>query len=606
MSPCTTRFVTRGRKIAIASVLVIMLCSYGVALDNPVPPSPPRPAENQLAEYNARTIKTVVELQQFRETATIPIRNSRGREGKVTLINLNPTINTWFLLRIQRDDREPAATYHLENPCPGSQQLSLDPDFPDGIVIVSETGSYRCPLWGPASDSELVRAVKSAKPYEPLGEGRLFLRNKTRGHKTVLERATDLLRLYVWKGEKVTAFVRQRFFHDAYLNASEIISSQTLFDESRSRLLNAPAEPLIGSGYENKFLLPRELGIALEGESEGKVLIGRWYRAENIPGVFVSVVEPRLVAEQVMKTSTAKNVPLDDTEAGAIVYMVAFDLGLVDMGFEIGTDHPKVNWSDRVPVQRRDPSLPGPDGIATMAPLEMTGLVNPVFRDRIMATFAGGFKRYHGAFHWSELAYVNNGSHYGFIEHGVVLSKLQPGLATILVYKDGTVDLKTWTTEDNAGLSRIRYARQTGIAIVENDGMSENQTAGSSIRHLPQGNRPGSSKRYFRSVRSALGLQEYNGRRFLIYGYFSDTRPPAMSRVFKAYHCKYALRLDMNALEHTYLALYGPGGGLQSIPQHLIKGMGALEENKAGQVSTRFVGYPDNRDFFYVLRKDKP
>ena len=47
-----------------------------------------------------------------------------------------------------------------------------------------------------------------------------------------------------------------------------------------------------------------------------------------------------------------------------------------------------------------------------------------------VAAFVGGFKRSHGAFRYGPLALVNHGSHYGFMQQGVVFSKLQPGLAT--------------------------------------------------------------------------------------------------------------------------------------------------------------------------------
>ena len=42
--------------------------------------------------------KTVVELQQFRETSSIPIKSDQGAVGMATLVNLNPTINAWYLL----------------------------------------------------------------------------------------------------------------------------------------------------------------------------------------------------------------------------------------------------------------------------------------------------------------------------------------------------------------------------------------------------------------------------------------------------------------------------------------------------------------------------
>ena len=37
---------------------------------------------------------------------------------------------------------------------------------------------------------------------------------------------------------------------------------------------------------------------------------------------------------------------------------------------------------------------------------------------------------------------------------------------------------------------------------------------------------------------------------------------------------------------------------------HLISGMSVLDKGEPGAVVPRFLGAPDNRDFFYVMRKD--
>jgi hypothetical protein len=75
--------------------------------------------------------------------------------------------------------------------------------------------------------------------------------------------------------------------------------------------------------------------------------------------------------------------------------------------------------------------------------------------------------------------------------------------------------------------------------------------------------------------------------------------------VFQAYACRYAMLVDMNALEHTYLAVYRRSGSHVEV-DHLIEGMAQVEQSSGGQVIPRFVGYPDNRDFFYVTRKAGP
>ena len=77
-----------------------------------------------------------------------------------------------------------------------------------------------------------------------------------------------------------------------------------------------------------------------------------------------------------------------------------------------------------------------------------------------------------------------------------------------------------------------------------------------------------------------------------------------MARVFLAYRCKYAMLLDINALEHTYLAVYRTQDAQFQV-QHLIKGMDVLDRNSRGQTAPRFIGYADNRDYFYLLRKAK-
>jgi hypothetical protein len=54
-------------------------------------------------------------------------------------------------------------------------------------------------------------------------------------------------------------------------------------------------------------------------------------------------------------------------------------------------------------------------------------MVSPTLVKRTVATFTGGFKREHGAFKYGDFASRNRGSHYGFLEEGVVFSRPQPG-----------------------------------------------------------------------------------------------------------------------------------------------------------------------------------
>jgi hypothetical protein len=90
--------------------------------------------------------------------------------------------------------------------------------------------------------------------------------------------------------------------------------------------------------------------------------------------------------------------------------------------------------------------------------------------------------------------------------------------------------------------------------------------------------------------------------RFLVYGYFSTATPSAMARVFQAYGCRYAMHLDMNALEHTYLALYAHRNG-RIVVEHLIDGMAEVDRKGGDELAPRFLSFPDDRDFFYLTEK---
>jgi len=232
-------------------------------------------------------------------------------------------------------------------------------------------------------------------------------------------------------------------------------------------------------------------------------------------------------------------------------------------------------------------------------------MIPPADAPRTVATFIGGFKRVHGAFRYGVLAGRNHGSHYGFIEDGVIFSKLQPGLATVIVTADGSVDMRTWSQADDAGLAHIRYARQNGVPLIEYDARRGVGVPGALVSLWGPGNWSGSADEVLRTLRAGLCLQEAASRRFIIYGYFSSATPSAMARVFQAYGCRYAMLLDINALEHTYLAVYGHRGG-QVLVEHLVEGMKELDRGVGGRLAPRFLGFPDDRDFFYLTQHEAP
>jgi hypothetical protein len=238
-------------------------------------------------------------------------------------------------------------------------------------------------------------------------------------------------------------------------------------------------------------------------------------------------------------------------------------------------------------------------------------MVPPQERPRLAAVFVGGFKRDHGAFRWGPLSTVNNGSHYGFIENGVVLSRLVPGLSTLITRTDGTLDLRVWTEADNAGLDTVMSARQNGMPIVETDAAG-NTVPGATVRSWGIGNWSGAlvitrdpngqnqRSADLRTLRSGLCMQTNAGRTWMIYGYFTAATPSAMARVYQAYGCTHAMMLDMNAPELTYAALYSAteNGGVRVEQLN-----NAMVDTEPGRSRWRFLSANDNRDFFTVLRR---
>jgi len=582
---------------AAANVVVFAMgAGNGAAQKQKVPP------RNQVEEYNAEVPKTILELQQFRQTTSIQVKSQAGREGVATLVNLNPAINVWYLLEVAWKNGARELTYHLENPKPQVQRLLLDETYPSGLVIVEGKRSYRCDLFGSAPVSALDQASNSHLIFAPLCARRVALRNPATGHRTSLEAVTDFLRDEVWGGEKVVVLVRH-LMADTHRESGKVRAETVADQQSAGRPSGLPLPAQIDSKYAGRLLVSGDLGIAVDGVEKDGMIPGEWYAASGNPGIYVSLIRPNLVSPLILQSYKTLVNNLDWVESSALCHLVAFDLEQFELAYALGTEHPKVGWSDHILPQMKDPNLPGPDGIVSIAPLISTGLISPDDGRRTVAAFTGGYKRTHGAFKYGAFALKNHGTHYGFMENGVVFSKLQPGLATIFVLRDGSMQMKTWQEADNKLLPKIKHARQNGVPLVEFDEVSQSSVPGRLVARWGPGNWSGSENEKLRTIRAGAAVQENHGKRFLIYAVFSDATPSAMARVFQAYQCRYAMLLDMNALEHTYLAIYRRSGS-QFFLDHLVKGMSKVDKSASGQVIPRFLGYPDNRDFFYLMRRN--
>jgi hypothetical protein len=277
----------------------------------------------------------------------------------------------------------------------------------------------------------------------------LYLRNVVSGSRSNLERMTDFLRDHVWQGEEIVRVMRETLYRDEYAVTSEFKDA-----DPSGCVADGPCPAAISSKYVETAISPIGFGIALVDPEQKEMVPGGWYRAAGLEGVFASAVQPRTIDADILNAPGDVN-RLDGIEGKAIAYLVGFDLDRYGLGFALGTDHPRLDWSPRPRAPARISGLPGPDGIGNAKPLVRSGMVSPEYADRTVAAFTAGFKRQHGAFKFGDYATIDTGKHYGFIEKGVIYSKLKTGLSTLFVLNDGRVEMKAWAEEDNALLSQI-------------------------------------------------------------------------------------------------------------------------------------------------------
>ncbi len=204
--------------------------------------------------YEAEQPKTVVELQQFRTTNSIRVDLPDGTQAGVTLINLNPQINRWYLLRISPNGSTTQEDYHLENPFPDHQQVVIDEKSPDGLILTEDNAAHHCPLWKSFPSGALDAARRSQQVYAPLCDGKLYLRNPAKGHRTAIEAVTDFLRDKLPGGEAIVGFVRDTFFKDAYREQARTMSGSA--PKAETPPPDSPSAAMIDPGYTDRLMEP--------------------------------------------------------------------------------------------------------------------------------------------------------------------------------------------------------------------------------------------------------------------------------------------------------------------------------------------------------------
>ena len=186
-------------------------------------------------------------------------------------------------------------------------------------------------------------------------------------------------------------------------------------------------------------------------------------------------------------------------------------------------------------------------------------------RWRLLATFNGGFIYRDG----------DNGSSIG----GLTYEPLKRGLATIVAYRNGSVDVKTWNGGPAAG-PRIAFARQSLPLIIDNgrlnpalnDSSQWGYTLGNAVRVW----------------RTGAGIDRHGN---LIYAAADYQTVTTLAEILRRAGAVRAMQLDINP-EWPTLITYAHRDALN--PVKVVPNY--------QQPATRYL-VPDDRDFFAVYRR---
>jgi len=540
--------------------------------------------------------KALFALQPYKEETTATYKENLFISA--SLINLNSNINTWYILSLI-DKNNKRTTYNILT-VSDDLKLRLDTHAPE-LLIGHSDNIYRCSI-----ENEISRKLKSRKrnkfSYLPACNNLLFVVIKQDGFRSMIEKGAEILR---WlggdMGEGVINGVKNTLFKDKYLIEEQTEELAEIPTEMHNN--NILPRAAIEDRYRNTTIPTHRSGLKTE-TSERKLLAGQWYPLKNFPEVYTSVIRPGMVSRDIRNSHRDRVNRLDGVERNGIVFLMSFSLGKYTLGWGHGTDHPGVGWSPRARNIRRDNPY-GPDGFNRMDPLKTLGHVPPYYWSKTIGTFSGGYQNRHGAFRYGELSRKNKAHHYGFMENGVMLVSPTEGLATVIIYKDGRVELKRWAAQDSEKLPRIKHIRQNGVPLLHRNEDGQG-IPGKWVRHWGAGNWSGTVDKKLRAPRGAACIIETPKDNHMVYSYFSGATPSAMARVFQAYGCNFAIHLDMNSPGQSYASLFAAqGNGIPSIDIELL--MTDMHAYMGGKkTSPRYFIKPDYKDFFYIMKRDNP
>jgi hypothetical protein len=198
-----------------------------------------------------------------------------------------------------------------------------------------------------------------------------------------------------------------------------------------------------------------------------------------------------------------------------------------------------------------------------------SGEVPPAMRGRLVATFNGGFPL--------------ETSNAGLIYRGKVVETMVNGIATVVAYRDGRVDIVRWEQGPRAPRN-VWFAKQNLPPIIDegrlNPNLSDGPEWGETVNNAT------------RVWRSGLGIDSHGN---LLYAAANYQTVESLAKVLKRAGAVRALELDINEDWTSFISYRHPGA---AEPSNLLPEMLRPPE--------RYLT-PDERDFFAIyLRPGQP
>ena len=241
----------------------------------------------------------------------------------------------------------------------------------------------------------------------------------------------------------------------------------------------------------------------------------------------------------------------DPTRPYAQAALVRIDLSRTQLGVVPGTVEPAA--AKGVPPFPRSGDIPASD------------------QAKLLAAFNGGFKAVHGG--------------YGMMVDGITILPPKDGIATLAIYRDGSVRLGAWGRDITSTVDMVAFRQNCPLLVdagqinpTVNDGSRKEW--GYTVKNLDT------------TWRSGLGISR-DGR-FLIYVVGNSLTVESLGRALQEAGAYYAMQLDINGF-YTRFVTYAPSDAANS--KYPVKADKLLKEMTASP--TQFLT-PYDRDFFYV------